>query len=125
MSQPHRRALAVDDHEGVRETLALLLPLVGFECDTATDGQEALARFEAGASDLVVTDVVLPGMDGWELAHAIQQRAPGLPIVLVTGAMTRDAVARARAMAWPLLGKPFTLGALRAAIEEALRGQSA
>jgi CheY-like chemotaxis protein len=125
MSQPRLRALAVDDHEGVREALALLLPLVGFECDTAADGHEALTRFEAGAYDLIVTDVVMPGLDGWGLAHAIRQRAPGTPIVLVTGAMTRDAVTCARAMAWPLLGKPFTLAQLRAAIEEALRGQSA
>jgi two-component system cell cycle response regulator CpdR len=123
MPQPPLWALAVDDHEGVRDSLALLLPLVGFACDTAADGREALARFEAGAYDLIVTDLVMPGLDGWGLAHAIRQRAPGTPILLVTGAMTREAVTRARVMAWPLLAKPFTLAELRAAIEEALRGR--
>ena len=52
---------------------------------TATSGIEALALLDQYTFDLVCTDLGMPGMNGWELARAVRQRAPGTPIALITG----------------------------------------
>jgi len=79
------KILVVDDEEGVRELLRDLLESEGFRVYLAPGSREALSLFEVHQFDGVFTDVGMPGMSGWELAHAIRQRNETIPIAVITG----------------------------------------
>ena len=76
--------LVVDDDTGVAEALHMVLSMDGHKADTAGDGEAALVRCNGGAYDVVLTDFLMPGIDGLELARLIKERAPHTPVVLVT-----------------------------------------
>ena len=80
-----RRILVVDDAEGIRSYLASLLELRGFRVDTAEDGHSALALLESGAApDLIILDVMMPGIDGLETLRRIRARDAELPVVMLS-----------------------------------------
>jgi signal transduction histidine kinase/ActR/RegA family two-component response regulator len=79
------KMLVVDDEEAVRELLRDLLESEGCRVYLAPGGREALSLFAAQQFDGVFTDVGMPGMSGWELAHAIRQRNETIPIAVITG----------------------------------------
>lgn len=79
------RLLVVDDEEAVRELLRDLLESEGCKVCLATGGREALRLFEAHEFDGIFTDIGMPGMSGWELAHVIRQKNETVPIAVVTG----------------------------------------
>ena len=78
------RVLVVDDDGGIRQTLAEILEAEGCRVETASDGVEALAAIEKGGFDVVLTDVVMPKMDGYELFTTVRKRWPELPILMMT-----------------------------------------
>jgi signal transduction histidine kinase/CheY-like chemotaxis protein len=79
------RVLVIDDEPAVREVVRDLLTAQGYIVIVAGDGAEGLARCEAEPVDLVLTDISMPGMSGWEVAAACQERFPKLPVGLITG----------------------------------------
>ncbi|HYH65070.1 MAG TPA: ATP-binding protein, partial [Urbifossiella sp.] len=84
---PSRSVLVVDDNVDAAESLALLLRMKGHEVRVAHDGLAALAAVEAAPPDLVLLDIGMPGMDGYEVARRLRER-PGLehlPLVAMTG----------------------------------------
>ena len=85
-SPPNRRTLLlVDDEEDLREVLHDLLTTSGFRVVTAADGREALSKWPAGNPDLVILDVMLPDLSGFEVCKSIKARAAGhLPVILLT-----------------------------------------
>jgi len=78
------RILVVDDDMGICRTLKELLEAEGCLVETAPDGAAGLRRLESIPCDVVLTDVVMPNMDGYELYTAIQKRHPGLPVFMMT-----------------------------------------
>src|SRR6185295_2005769 len=82
---PQPQILVVDDEEAVRELLRDLLESEGFRVYLAPGGREALNLFAAQRFDGIFTDVGMPGMSGWELAHAIRERNEAIPIAVITG----------------------------------------
>src|SRR5687768_7543082 len=82
------RILVVDDQRTNAEMLAGLLRNIGYQVDTATDGESALARMQAEVPDLVVSDILMPKMDGFELCRRIRAEPATtlLPVILVTSA---------------------------------------
>jgi PAS domain S-box-containing protein len=78
------RILVVDDDLGICRSLAEILETDECVVETAADGLEALRRIERTDFDLVLSDVVMPGMDGHDLYVAARERRPGLPVVLMT-----------------------------------------
>jgi CheY-like chemotaxis protein len=84
-SENQPRILVVDDEAPVRELLRDLLEHDGCRVYMAPGSREALGLFEVHQFDGVFTDVGMPGMSGWELAHAIRQRNKTIPIAVVTG----------------------------------------
>jgi PAS domain S-box-containing protein len=78
------RILVVDDDLGVCQSLRDLLTQEGCDVLVATGGREAIARLESSGVDLVLSDVVMPDLDGYELFQEVQRRHPGLPVVLMT-----------------------------------------
>jgi signal transduction histidine kinase/ActR/RegA family two-component response regulator len=79
------KILVVDDEESVRELLRDLLESEGCRVCVAPDAREALNLFAAQQFDGIFTDVGMPGMSGWELAHAIRQNNETVPIAVITG----------------------------------------
>jgi CheY-like chemotaxis protein len=87
MSSPGRgtRILLVDDNAVVRDMLVDLVSSLGYSADAASGGVEALALFDRGRYDIVLTDLLMPGMSGWEVLAAVRQRDPQMPIIIITG----------------------------------------
>lgn len=112
-----KRILVVDDERGVRHVLIRLLALKGHKVDGAASGAEALALTETKPFDLVFTDHGMPGMNGRQLAGALRQRFPDLPIILLTGD-TEAGIADSSVDL--VLSKPFNLEKLTGAIHELL-----
>ena len=83
------RILVVDDEPSVREAIGRALRFEGYEVDTAGDGVAALRRIEEEPPDLVLLEVVLPGLDGLAVARRIRASGRTVPIMMVTG---RDSV---------------------------------
>jgi CheY-like chemotaxis protein len=88
------RLLLVDDNAVVRDMLVELVASLGYRADPAASGQEALDLFDRGAYGMVLTDLIMPGMSGWDVLTALRQRDPTIPIVIVTGS--------------PIIGDPRT-----------------
>jgi CheY-like chemotaxis protein len=114
------RILVVDDAATIRDVCAELIRDLGYEVDVVADAEEALARLRNERFDAVVTDIVLPGMDGWQLIAAAIQEQPMLRLVAMTGADVEENRERALALRVPMLQKPFTRVELRDALQEAL-----
>ena len=79
------RCLVVDDEPPVRAVLGDILESAGHTVVTLGDGADAIARVQAERFDLVVTDLAMPRVSGWQVARAVKQLAPDVPVFLVTG----------------------------------------
>lgn len=105
------RVLIVDDEPSIRQIVASLLTLEGFDVETAPDGRSALQQVVATIPDVVISDVRMPHMSGYELLDAIRAN-PALSkvrFVLLAGFTNRDTAAqRALSPADAWLSKPFT-----------------
>ena len=117
------RILAVEDEPSIREILGIYLSEEGHAVEFAAGGAEALAKFEKGRFDLLLTDYSMPGMSGDRLAAAIRASDPEIRIALLTGfgsQMPQGAPLRLEVDA--IIAKPFTVQALRLGIAEAMEG---
>jgi len=85
-SLPKAHVLVVDDEAPILEWLRELLSRAGFEVSAAGDGAEALERFQVQKTDIVVTDILMEGMDGYTLCREIKQRSPHefIPVIFMT-----------------------------------------
>jgi CheY-like chemotaxis protein len=81
-----RQVLVVDDNEAVRDVLSRMLSFLGYDVTLAGNGIEAGSLFLTGDYDLVITDLQMPLMNGWELARLIKEQSPNTPVMVVSGA---------------------------------------
>ncbi|HWU37226.1 MAG TPA: sigma 54-interacting transcriptional regulator, partial [Candidatus Acidoferrum sp.] len=120
------RVLVAEDEQSSREGLKGLLAHWGYEVQEATDGQEALEKASVFLPDVVITDVVMPKLDGLGLLKALQAELPFVTVILLTGHGTIEtAVAAMKEGAYDYLTKPVEVPRLRLLVEKALeKGQA-
>lgn len=117
------KVLVVDDMEDVRWVLSKLMCQAGYTPLMAVNGEDALTCFEKEAPDVVLLDIGLPDMDGFEVLARLQAHQTSTPVIMVTGSgNTQDAVRAVRGGAWDYLTKPFknddVLRTIRYALDE-------
>jgi two-component system response regulator RegX3 len=113
--------LVVDDEQSYRDALSVALQREGFLVETAADGPEAIARFDATNPALVLLDVMLPQMSGVDVCREIRNRSQ-VPIIMVTARNAEiDAVVGLEVGADDYVTKPFRLRELVARVRAALR----
>jgi PAS domain S-box-containing protein len=120
----HRKArvLVVDDEPQVLSTLVDLLESVGHTAASSTSASEAVAAYEPGAYDVVLTNIGMVGMNGWEFVERLRRRDASVPVIFITGWGLRDQE-QARLAALKISGclfKPVRAGDLDAAVQSAL-----
>ena len=120
------RVLVVDDHEGFRTGLAMLLAEHGFEAVEAPSGEAALSRLRSVRADVVVMDLNMPGMSGIEATRRVLEQTPDVAVLVLTGAGDEESVLGAvRAGASGYLLKDAELHVIVAGIRAAAAGESA
>jgi DNA-binding response OmpR family regulator len=115
------RVLVVDDEPMVRDVLARYLKRSGFEVDSAPDGELALAAFEAHRPDLVLLDLMLPRVDGFEVFRRIRARSQSPVIMITARGQTTDRIVGLEVGADDYISKPFSPRELVARMKAVLR----
>lgn len=112
--------LIVDDERPIAELIELTLLQAGYQCEIALDGDTAADKIETGRYDLILLDIMLPGVDGYELMEYV--RPTGTPVIFLTAkGMLADRVRGLRMGADDYIVKPFELLELLARVESVLR----
>jgi two-component system chemotaxis response regulator CheY len=117
------KVLIIDDSSFSRRNLRQHLEAMGHLVEEAEDGTQALERFVVSPPDLVVLDLVMPGMNGTEVLSKLRQLSPKIPVIIATSDVqkaTLDEVKRAGAQA--LLNKPVSRPLLEQSVASALSG---
>ncbi len=112
------KILLVDDESSMIDVTQLILTELGYEVSTAGDGREGLKVLESAQPDLVITDIVMPDMEGIEFIRALAKERPSLPVIVMSGhGIGLKFLNSARAFgAKATLQKPFTPRQLSEAI---------
>jgi len=114
--------LLVDDKEEFISALSNRLLLHGMEVHTATKGEDALAMLQEKATDVVVLDVVMPGMGGLETLRRIKETYPHIQVILLTGhASTKEGIEGMRLGAFDYLMKPVDIEELIAKMKASIK----
>ncbi|MFA5585845.1 MAG: sigma-54 dependent transcriptional regulator [Saccharofermentanales bacterium] len=123
MSNPlgKNRILIVDDEESLREILSIMLHREGYLVDAAIDGAQAVARMREITYDLVISDIKMPRLDGFELLRHIKERTPETVVIMITAfSSTEEAVEAMKRGAYDYITKPFKNEEIRLIIKNAL-----
>ncbi len=122
MSEPRKRILLVDDDQSILEILSDMMAIFGHDYETATDGVDALDKLKKNFFHIVITDMMMPTMDGMELLKYINANYPAIKVIVVTGydrTFTYTDVIRAGAS--DFISKPFNTDELEAKINRIIR----
>ncbi|MGQ9687247.1 MAG: response regulator [Desulfobaccales bacterium] len=114
------RVLLVDDETEFVSALAERLNLRGFEAMTASSGEEALKRVEASPPDVVLLDVVMPGMSGLEVLRRLKKSHPEVKVILLTGRGSWEGIQGVRDGAYDCLMKPIQIEELMQIMADAV-----
>jgi two-component system NtrC family sensor kinase len=115
------RILIIDDEQRLRTNLELLLGHEGYAVTTAANGTEGVACLQDARFDLVITDIKMAGLSGFDVMEYIAAHAPETPVIVITGyASTPSAVEALRKGAYDYISKPFEVEMIKIAIERAL-----
>ncbi len=110
------RGLVIDDENRVRDVVCEMLHFVGWEATAAATGSEGLARLEEDPYDLVLTDLAMPGLSGWDVVTAVRRHSPAIGVIAMAATATPRETERASRLGLRLLPKPFGIEALAAAL---------
>ena len=118
-----KRILVVDDYLPTRKLIVDTLSVSGhYRIDEAENGQQAVHRFDESDYDLVISDIMMPGMSGMDLLHWIREKNPGAAVIMITGNPTTDlTVSAIKKGAVDFLTKPFDIDELLYTVDIHLR----
>jgi two-component system, OmpR family, response regulator ResD len=119
------RVLVVDDEPMVRDVLARYLKRKGFDVDAVADGERALEAFDARRPDLVLLDLMLPRLDGFEVFRRIRARGDSPVIMITARGETTDRIVGLEVGADDYISKPFSPGEVVARVRSVLRRTAA
>jgi DNA-binding NtrC family response regulator len=112
--------LVVDDDDVIRETLSELMSQE-YACQTADTAEAALAKLEAQAFDVVLTDISMPGLSGKELLTRVLEMYPGTPVIMISGLSDQEQAQSLITLgAFDYLLKPFRLEVVEESVRRAL-----
>src|ERR1700734_3685123 len=118
---PKQKILVVDDEEAIREVISTLLDAQGFQCTTCSNGKLGLEAFRNDTFDLVLSDIVMPEMDGLKLLTELRAEDPDVPVIMVTAMHDISIALEAiRAGAYDYILKPFEKDQLHLSVRRAL-----
>lgn len=120
-ARPGAQVLVIDDEIHVRAILTEALTRDGHRVTACGSGRDGIAAFDAAAFDLVISDLGMPGLTGWDVVDHVKRRRPETPVILVTGwgdRLTLEEV-QARGVDF-LVAKPFALDEIRGVVRRAL-----
>src|SRR5438270_682619 len=118
---PKARILIVDDEESTRELFAELLQRWGYDIDQTADGHGALKMAAETHPDVIISDLVMPKLDGLALVRALREEQPDTPVVIITGKGTIDAAVEAvREGVFDFVEKPLDPARLKIILQRAL-----
>lgn len=115
------KLLVVDDEADVRNFLKEELSREGFMVNTASNGADAIVAAAEQSYDLIVLDMLMPGLDGIQVIRVLRKVIPGTPIIGLTGYVGRGYMAQASAFGVVCLSKPVVITDLMKEISEALK----
>ncbi len=116
------KILLIDDDASLRRVVEFSLAEAGYRIQSTASGEEGLALFEKEPVDAVVTDITMPGMSGMDVLRRVQERVPGLPVIIITAYGTiESAVEAMKQGAYDYITKPFNRDELRLILERALK----
>jgi DNA-binding NtrC family response regulator len=124
-SAPKGKVLLVEDDDQVRSFIRMLLTTNGYEVLEASNGAEGLeiAERQAVELDLLLSDMLLPELSGYDLAQKVQELRPGVKILFMTGYVEGEIVQRSMSeLGATFLDKPFQPATLLTRVEEAIKG---
>jgi DNA-binding response OmpR family regulator len=123
MGQP-TRILVVDDELPVCKSVSSALAIEDYAVDIALSAEEALEKQEESPYDIVITDLMMPGLGGMELLRIIMDKRPDTKVIMITGYPSiRSAVEATRLGAFDYIPKPFTPDELRSLVARALKSK--
>ena len=117
------RILVVEDEEGIREIEKIVLEKDGYTVDTAEDARVGLEKASRGGFDLIISDIMMPGMDGFQLIQELRKvpGAKGVPVIFITAMEEqRDKIKGLNLGAVEYITKPFSTRDLLEKIKEVL-----
>lgn len=120
-----KKILIVDDEPDLVETLTVILELEGYECIVADDGNRGLERAREEKPDLIILDVMLPGMDGYKICRLLKfdEQYRRIPVIMLTArAQDEDRLTGEQTGADCYMTKPFSTEELVARVKEFLSG---
>ncbi len=119
--RPPQRILIAEDETSVRDFLVRGLTHAGYEVMGVPDGVAAIEALQAGAYDLLITDIVMPRLDGISLALKVTDEFPKVRVLMITGyAAERQRAYNLDVLIHDVLGKPFTLEQICQSVEKSL-----
>jgi two-component system response regulator PilR (NtrC family) len=119
------RVLVVDDEENIREVLSNYLESMNYEVQTAEDGQDALDKYRKGDFDLIISDLLMPNIDGLELLKRIRNIDKEVIFLMITGYPSIEtAVDAIKKGAYDYITKPFHMEDVKLRIERAFEKRS-
>lgn len=115
------RVLIVEDNPGALEALSMLLEDEGFDVIPAPNGRIALERFDTANPDVVLTDLHMPGISGLDVLAAVLERAPNVPVVMMTSDFTPENISCAfRGGAADFMAKPLVIETIATILRNAM-----